>query len=97
MNSGKVLKRYVAFLRGINVGGHHKIKMAALKLLFADLGFEHVITYIQSGNVIFNAGLSQINKKCGTVLKTLVNENNDILLQMSVACRHLPLNRNCVT
>lgn len=43
----------VAFLRGINVGGHNKIKMAELKGLFESLGFQKVQTYIQSGNVLF--------------------------------------------
>ncbi|HAT67764.1 MAG TPA: DUF1697 domain-containing protein [Flavobacteriaceae bacterium] len=47
------MTRYIAFLRGINVGGHKKILMADLKLLFESLGFEKVATYIQSGNVVF--------------------------------------------
>ena len=46
---------YIAFLRGINVGGHKKIKMADLRLLLEGLGYKEVLTYIQSGNVIFNS------------------------------------------
>ncbi len=46
--------RYIALLRGINVGGHKKILMSNLKSLFESLGFEEVTTYIQSGNVIFS-------------------------------------------
>ncbi|MBP6942667.1 MAG: DUF1697 domain-containing protein [Candidatus Buchananbacteria bacterium] len=46
---------YLAFLRGINVGGNNIIKMTALKVCFESLGFADVRTYIQSGNVIFNA------------------------------------------
>ena len=46
---------YIALLRGINVGGHRLIKMAHLKVLFEALGFGAVRTYIQSGNVIFQA------------------------------------------
>lgn len=49
------MKKYVAFLRGINVGGHNIIKMADLKQLFVDCGFGDVITYIQSGNVGFTS------------------------------------------
>lgn len=49
------MKTYIALLRGINVGGHKKLKMADLKLLFKELGFEAVTTYIQSGNVVFTA------------------------------------------
>jgi uncharacterized protein (DUF1697 family) len=44
---------YVALLRGINVGGHKKVKMELLRESIAALGFEHVKTYIQSGNVVF--------------------------------------------
>ncbi len=49
------MQTYIALLRGINVGGHKKLKMADLKLLFEDLGFKNVTTYIQSGNVIFSS------------------------------------------
>lgn len=45
---------YVALLRGINVGGNNKIKMADLKLVLTQLGLSSVRTYIQSGNVIFD-------------------------------------------
>ncbi|HEX4942081.1 MAG TPA: DUF1697 domain-containing protein [Actinomycetota bacterium] len=47
------MPRYVALLRGINVGGKNAIPMPALKACFEDAGFEHVRTYIQSGNVVF--------------------------------------------
>ena len=45
--------KYLALLRGINVGGNNIIKMVDLKKCFEDLGFTGVRTYIQSGNVIF--------------------------------------------
>jgi uncharacterized protein (DUF1697 family) len=45
--------KYIAFLRGINVGGKNSIKMAALKAMLEALGFNNVETYIQSGNAIF--------------------------------------------
>ena len=45
--------KYVAFLRGINVGGKNKIKMETLREVFSSLGFSAVKTYINSGNVIF--------------------------------------------
>jgi len=47
--------RFVALLRGINVGGNNLIKMAALKATFEGMGFGDVATYIQSGNVVFTA------------------------------------------
>ena len=49
---------YVAFLRGINVGGKSLIKMAALKECLVAHGFADVRTYIQSGNVIFHSNSS---------------------------------------
>jgi len=48
------MNKKIAILRGINVGGKRKILMADLKLLFESLGFSNIITYIQSGNVIFD-------------------------------------------
>ncbi len=47
--------RYVALLRGINVGGNGKVPMVELKQCFEGLGFTDVQTYINSGNVIFSA------------------------------------------
>jgi uncharacterized protein (DUF1697 family) len=44
---------YIALLRGINVGGKNKIKMADLKSMFEGIGMCRVKTYIQSGNVLF--------------------------------------------
>ena len=46
---------YVALLRGINLGKINKVNMNSLKQLFEHLGFEHVQTYIQSGNVLFKS------------------------------------------
>lgn len=45
---------YIALLRGINVAGQKKIKMAELKEMFSKMGYSNVVTYIQSGNVIFD-------------------------------------------
>ncbi len=45
--------RYIALLRGINVGGH-QVKMERLRALFAEAGLASVRTYIQSGNVFFD-------------------------------------------
>lgn len=47
--------RYVAFLRGINVGGNKQVKMADLKAAFADLGYTDITTLLNSGNVTFQA------------------------------------------
>ena len=50
-------QRYVALLRGINVGGRNKLPMAELRDAFTAAGCTGVRTYIQSGNVVFEAAL----------------------------------------
>ncbi|MEP6888981.1 MAG: DUF1697 domain-containing protein [Nitrospirales bacterium] len=47
--------KYVALLRGINVGGKNKLPMKRLATMFTDVGCSDVETYIQSGNVVFAA------------------------------------------
>lgn len=47
--------QYLALLRGINVGGNNMIKMADLKTCLEEAGYQNVATYIQSGNVLFEA------------------------------------------
>ena len=47
------MKTYISILRGINVGGHKKLKMDDLRNMYEKLGFKNVKTYIQSGNVVF--------------------------------------------
>ena len=54
---------FVSLFRGINVGGHQMVRMDALKELYASLGFKDIVTYIQSGNIVFtsdDADLSQL-------------------------------------
>lgn len=48
-------RKYVALLRGINVGGKNKVPMADLRETFEEGGYEAVRTYIQSGNVLFRS------------------------------------------
>jgi uncharacterized protein (DUF1697 family) len=55
MNGYIRLMRYVALLRGINVGGGNKVGMAELRDVFTDSGMTAVRTYINSGNVIFTS------------------------------------------
>jgi uncharacterized protein (DUF1697 family) len=47
--------RYVAFLRGVNVGGHKPVEMADLAAAVAGLGLKNVRTVLASGNVLFDA------------------------------------------
>ena len=50
--------KFIALLRGINVGGNNKVSMAELKVCFEKLGFQDVKTYINSGNVIFDSEIT---------------------------------------
>jgi len=65
---------YVAMLRGVNVSGHNTIKMEVLRGLCQGLGFRNVETYVQSGNIVFQALLENpeaISKRIGeTVLRS---------------------------
>lgn len=49
------MNTFVALLRAINVGGKNKVSMSELKALFSSLELEDVVTYIQSGNVVFRS------------------------------------------
>src|SRR6266536_1343745 len=51
------MTRYIALLRGINVGGHNKVPMAALRDTCESIGCTDVATYIQSGNVVLTSPL----------------------------------------
>lgn len=52
---GEYVKKYIVLLRGINVGGKNKVSMAELKELLEKSGFQDVVTYINSGNIIFSS------------------------------------------
>ena len=60
------MARYVALLRGINVGGNNHIKMTELKACFEKQGLRDVVTYIQSGNVLFTGGGNE-SKLCSGI------------------------------
>ena len=64
------MEKYIALLRGINVSGQKKIKMTDLRILFEDLSFTNVQTYIQSGNVLFKG--KSTNKR--TIRTKIENE-----------------------
>ena len=49
------MKRYIAFLRGVNISGKNKVPMDELKRCFEELDFSEVKTYLNSGNVAFSS------------------------------------------
>jgi len=75
----KQTQRFLSLLRGINVSGHKIIKMTALKALYEELGFSEVVTYIQSGNVVFTS-----QKKTPAILKGLIESKIQIVFGFSV-------------
>ena len=66
--------RYVALLRGINVGGNNKVAMPRLKQLFESLGFSNVRTYINSGNVLFTDTKHQLSVLTSMIESAIKND-----------------------
>ena len=61
------MKMYLALLRGINVSGKNIILKQDLQVLFYNLGFEDVVTYIQSGNVVFKTEKQHLDGLAKTI------------------------------
>ncbi len=68
------MKTYIAFLRGINVSGQKKIKMVDLRHSLEKVGLENVRTYIQSGNVIFDAPITEV-QQIETLMKDAIQHD----------------------
>jgi len=62
---------YISILRGINVSGQKKINMVDLKNVYLSLGFDGVLTYIQSGNVIFQSSSADKDYLKSTIEKAI--------------------------
>lgn len=78
--------RYVAFLRGINVGGHVLIKMVDLKSAFEKIGFKNVRTVLASGNVVFESELTDtkaLTKEIESSLKKAFEKDISVILRSS--------------
>jgi len=86
LDEGRIDKmQKIAILRGINVSGHKKIKMVDLKQLFINLGFTDVVTYIQSGNVIFDTEVSD-DTKLTQMIKGAIKEHYDFEVPVIIRC-----------
>ena len=79
------MMRYVCLLRGINVGGNNMIAMTALKSCLEGAGFDDVVTYIQSGNVLFTPRKamtsSALTKKLESVLTSTFNYQATVVVR----------------
>lgn len=67
-------KTFIALLRGINVGGQKKIKMAELRETLTRTGLENVQTYIQSGNVIFESSEGNLKGLENSIRETILKD-----------------------
>ncbi|WP_424002926.1 DUF1697 domain-containing protein [Maribacter sp. IgM3_T14_3] len=66
------MKTYIAFLRGINVSGKHKIPMAELRELCDSISLKEVKTYIQSGNIVFKSELQNTSELESLISKAIL-------------------------
>jgi uncharacterized protein (DUF1697 family) len=74
----------ISMLRGVNVGGHNMVKMAELKALYESLGFTKVVTYVNSGNVVFDTkekDHAKIGKKIEAAMEKKFGFRVDIVLR----------------
>jgi uncharacterized protein (DUF1697 family) len=84
--------RYVALLRGINVGGKNLIKMADLQACFADHGFDEISTYIQSGNVVFSTGRAdqaELEERIERLLTSSFDYDATVVLKSAAQMRRI--------
>jgi uncharacterized protein (DUF1697 family) len=84
--------QYIAFLKGINVGGHLLIRMADLKNSFEEMGFEHVRTILASGNVIFESRQDDkqvLTQKIESALKSAWKKDIGVILRNMDDLRNL--------
>ncbi len=82
--------QYLALLRGINVGGGNIIKMTDLKACFEANRFENVLTYIQSGNVLFESKEPDQEKLVKTLERAL-SKTFDPYQARIIVCSHASL------
>lgn len=68
------MKRYIAFLRGINISGRNKVPMAELKKGLEGLGYQEVKTYLNSGNVSFSSDENDSNRVTEQIVMLIKNQ-----------------------
>lgn len=81
----------ISLLRGVNVGGHHKIKMDVLRDLYASLKLEQPQTYLQSGNVIFRCrkqDTAALSRKIENAIEKRFGFRPSVILRTPDELRH---------
>jgi len=91
------MEKYIALLRGINVGGKNKISMPVLKNAFIENGFSDVSTYINSGNVLFfskSKDKEKLQAECRRIIMEKFGLNIAVMVisaqELSDALDHAP-------
>ncbi len=80
--------KYVALLRGINVGGNNRIEMERLQKMFVKVGFSDVKTYLNTGNVIFSASSEPSSKTLSEAIEAAFGIDVPVLvLEANTICR----------
>ncbi len=80
----------ISMLRGVNVGGHNKIRMAALRALYESLGLRDPQTYVQSGNVVFRTDkrdLAKLAKQIENAIERGFGFRPSVILRTSAELR----------
>src|SRR5579863_5825275 len=83
---------FVSLFRGINVGGHHKVRMDELKEMHASLGLRDVVPYIQSGNVVFqsdDADATQLRKQIEESFEKRFGFRAEVLVRTAAELRDI--------
>jgi uncharacterized protein (DUF1697 family) len=85
---------YIALLRGINVGGNKKIKMADLRSMLEEMGLGRVQTYIQSGNVLFESeeDVDTLQKKIEDEINRVFGFSVSVILRTSTELKNVIAN-----
>jgi uncharacterized protein (DUF1697 family) len=82
----------ISMLRGVNVGGHNKIKMEALRALYESLRLRDAQTYVQSGNVIFRTDerdVSRLTKRIEDAIEKKFGFRPDVILRTAAEMREV--------
>lgn len=80
------MKRYIVFLRGVNISGKNRVPMAELKKVFGKFDFGEVKTYLNSGNVIFSSDENNI-EKIATQIERMIKNQFDLDIPVFVILR----------
>src|SRR2546425_12806720 len=82
----------ISMLRAVNVGGHNKIKMDALRALYETLKLRDAQTYVQSGNVIFRSeerDISRLTKRIEDGIQRKFGFRPDVILRTAAEMREV--------